>query len=127
MIGDVMLKEPIPKSCEECLELMVQNVNEPDASLKDDIFYQVKILTSHENIPDDTIVSALLEVMNGYFKAQLLGCGMDNQQSRRRMIITSIDMTSAVFDKLEIGGEGSKGKIFVCIVFMYLLSPYQNN
>jgi len=107
--GNTFITAPVPKTCEECMRLMNEPIEEPRSRPKDLIYYGVKITTTTTEVKSKDVKVALLQVLNGYFKAKLLGCSV-NDDSRRQMEVTMIDMTSADFDSLEIGGRGGQGE-----------------
>lgn len=112
---NTFITEPTPKNCEECIHMMQTPTKEPRGRPLDNIYYSVKIkqLQTATQGGDKDTEKALLEVMNGYFKAKLLGC-VEDDSARRRLEVTMIDMTSADFDKLNIGGRGGIGKVIYC-------------
>lgn len=107
---DTLITKPTPKNCELCIRMMQEPTKEPRSRPLDNIYYSVKIIKSQTatQAGDKEIEMALMEVMNGFFKAKLLGC-IEDDSARRRLEVTMIDMTSADFDKLNIGGRGGIG------------------
>ena len=112
---DTLITKPTPKNCELCIRMMQEPTKEPRSRPLDNIYYSVKIIKSQTatQAGDKEIEMALMEVMNGFFKAKLLGC-IEDDSARRRLEVTMIDMTSADFDKLNIGGRGGIGKTTFC-------------
>ena len=109
--GNIYLTEPVSKTCKECLHLMNISTNEPRGRSKDMIYYRMMITstTTGALVENRDIEDAILEVMNGYFKAALLGCGVDDN-IRRQLNVIMLGLTSANFDALNIGGRGGRGE-----------------
>ena len=101
----------LSQTCDQCFDLMSNEISEPEGSERKTIHYAVEILTKNDQdvVPNEEVEDMLLEAMNGYFKAQLIGCNID---SRRRFMIDveSIDLHAADFDHLKIGGKAAQGK-----------------
>ncbi len=100
-----------PKTCEECNKLMEEEVPSPEVSESTEIFYIVKIITMNDDItvPDSNVEKMLLDVLNGFFKAELLGCNFGTSSSRRRLE-SEIALHTADFDELTIGEGNTDGK-----------------
>ena len=97
--------------CKECYDLMGSDVDVPQDAQEKGISYQVKIVTtSNKNeLPDSDVKEMFLDTMNGFFKAELLGC---NFPSSRRRLDTgeSVDLRTADFDDLSFEGGADEGK-----------------
>ena len=90
--------------------MMSKDLNAPMGSLKETIYYIVRIFTKHNrySVKYSEMKEALLEIMNGFFKAELIGC---NSLSRRRMTISAeLILYSAEFNDLSFDGKETSSK-----------------
>ncbi len=106
------VKSQPSKTCEECYDLMGSDVDVPQDAKLADVSYVVKIVTksNKEKLPDSEVKMMFLDTMNGFFKAELLGCNFVT--SRRKLETkTFVDLRTAEFnDDLSFAGVAAEGK-----------------
>ena len=106
------VKSQPSKTCEECYDLMGSDVDVPQDAELADVSYVVKIVTksNKEKLPNGEVKIMFLDTMNGFFKAELLGCNFAT--SRRKLETkTFVDLRTAEFnDDLSFAGDAAEGE-----------------
>ena len=98
-------------TCPECYELMESQVSAPEGGTESDVFYLVEIVTKNDKdtVGNNLVEDMFLEVMNGFFKAELLGC--NSKQTRRHLEGgMSVDLRTADFDYLTFDSDAAIGE-----------------
>lgn len=101
------------KTCDQCIEQMQQEIEVPEGYNAGDIWFKFNVYSANDQTKNADIEGALLDVMNGMGKSIILGC--DALESGRRLAVGDVDMSTALFTKIEIIRIGNTGKKYVCL------------